>query len=113
MYVRLARFEGGRYDDIRAESEQIRAGLEGASRGEESAYFPKDLVERVSRVEFLVDRESGSVAMLLYCESEGDAREVDSIMDRMSPQRDGWGKRASREIYEVAFDHTVGARRAA
>jgi hypothetical protein len=113
MFIRLARFEGGSYDDIIAESEEIRRDLDAFRRGEGSKYFSKELVDHVRRMEMLVDRERGSVALLLYCESEADAREIDRIMDGMSPQREGWGRRVSRDVYELALDETLGVRRAA
>ena len=113
MYARLVRFEGGSIDAITAEGEEVKAGLDAIDRGEVGRYFPKELVERVSRMEFLADRERGSTAILLYCESEADVREVDRIMDGMSPQREGWGKRVSRDVYEVVFDKGIAARRAA
>jgi hypothetical protein len=113
MFIRLVRFEGGRFDDIAAESEEIRNDFDAVGRGEGSKYFPKDLTDRVSRMEALVDRQKGSVAILVYCDSAEDARAVDRIMDGMSPQREGWGKRVSRDIYEVLVDESLGARRAA
>ena len=111
MYVRMARFEGGTAADIMAEAEDARRDIVTIGRGDQ--YFPKELMDRVSRMEMLVDRMQGSVAILLYCGSEADAREVDRIMGDMSPQRDGWGKRVSSDVYEVVFDEAVGVRRAA
>ena len=113
MFVRLVRFEGGSYDDIVAEGEEISRGLDAVRRGESSKYFSKDFTDRVRRVEVAVDRQKGSVAILAYCDSEEDAREVDRIMDGMSPQRQGWGGRVSRDVYEVLLDESVGLRRAA
>ena len=108
MYVRIARFEGGTTDDIVAEAEDIRRGIVAAGRGEQDLYFPKKLTERVRRMELVVDRGSGSVAVLLYCDSRDDAREVDRIMNGMSPQRGGWGKRVSSDLYEVVVDEVTG-----
>ena len=104
MYARLVRFEGGAYADIRDECEEIHHGLEAARRGEENAYFPKDLLDRVQRAQVLVDRRRGSVAVLLFCSREIDAYEIDRIMDVMSPHRQGWGRRVSRDVYEVICD---------
>jgi len=36
-----------------------------------------------------------------------DAREVDLIMDGMAPQREGWGKRVSSDVYEVVVDEAA------
>jgi len=104
MYVRIARFEGGSADDIVAEAEDIRRGVAAAGRGENNQSFPKELTDLVARMEMLVDRGQGSAVILLYCESQADAREVDRIMDGMSPQREGWGKRVSSDVYELVLD---------
>jgi hypothetical protein len=108
MYVRIARFEGGTADDIVAESEEIRRGITASGRGENDQYFPKELTDRVGRLELVVDRGQGSIAVLVYCDSEADAREIDRIMGGMSPQREGWGKRVSSDIYEVVLDEAPG-----
>jgi hypothetical protein len=113
MFVRLARFEGGAIEDIEAEARQVSSALEAARRGETSEYLPQGLADRVERIELLADRSNGCVAMLVYCASEDDCREVDRIMDGMSPQRNGWGHRVSRDVYEVLDDGTIEARRAA
>jgi hypothetical protein len=34
-------------------------------------------------------------------------------MDGMSPQREGWGRRVSSDVYEVVLDEALGVRRAA
>jgi hypothetical protein len=112
MYVRMAHFEGGTTADIMAEVEEIRSGLRGGGTGG-GGYFPRELTDRVRRAEMHVDREHGRVAILLYCESEADAREVDRIMDGMSPQREGWGTRVSSDVFEVVLDETVRQRKAA
>ena len=108
MYVRIARFEGGTADDIVAEAEDARRDIAAIGRGEKNQYFPKEFTDRVGRLEVLVDRRQGSVAILVYCENEADAREVDRIMDGMAPQREGWGKRVSSDIYEVVLDEAPG-----
>jgi hypothetical protein len=104
MYARIARFEGGTIDAIVAEAGDVRRGFVAAGGGEKSQYFPKELTDRVGRMEMLVDRERGSIAILLYCDSLADVREVDRIMDGMAPQREGWGKRVSSDVYEVVAD---------
>jgi len=108
MYVRIARFEGGSADDIVDEAEDIRRGVAAAGRGENNQSFPKELTDLVARMEMLVDRGQGSAVILLYCESQADAREVDRIMDGMSPQREGWGKRVSSDVYELVLDEAPG-----
>ena len=108
MYVRIARFEGGTADDIVAEADEVRRDIVAVRRGEKGQYFAKELTDRVGRLEILVDREQGSVTILVYCDSQADAREVERIMDGMSPQRQGWGKRVSSEVYEVVLDEATG-----
>ena len=43
--------------------------------------------------------------MVLFCETEEDARGVDTLFDAMSPG-EGGGRRESADIYEVAIDQT-------
>jgi hypothetical protein len=107
MHARLVRFEGGTYADIHDECEEIHHGLETAKRGEDNMYFTKELLNRVQRVQMLVDRRRGSVAVLLSCPREIDAYEVDRLMDAMSPHRQGWGRRVSRDVYEVVCDEEL------
>jgi hypothetical protein len=33
---------------------------------------------------------------------------VDRIMGGMSPQREGWGKRVSSDVYELVLDEATG-----
>ena len=61
----------------------------------------------------LVDRERGAVTVLTYAETEEQAREIDRIMDRMSPSTDGWGRRVSAEVLEVYLDEAPGLAQAA
>ena len=61
----------------------------------------------------LVDRERGAVAVLVYADTEEQAREIDRIMDGMSPSSDEWGRRVSAEVYEVYLDEAPGLARAA
>ena len=108
MYVRMARFEGGIADDIVAEAEEMRRDIAAIGRGERGQYFASEFTDRVGRMETMVDRARGSVAVLVYCDSQANAREVERIMDGMSPHRVGWGKRVSSEVYEVVLDEVTG-----
>jgi hypothetical protein len=108
MYARIARFEGGIADDIVAEAEEMRRDIAAVGRGGKDQYFANELTDRVGRMEIMVDRGQGSVAVLVYCESQADARKVERIMDGMSPHRGGWGKRVSSEVYEVVLDEVAG-----
>jgi hypothetical protein len=51
--------------------------------------------------------------VLVYAETEDQVREIDRIMDAMSPSSDGWGKRVSSEVYEVFVDEAPGIAKAA
>jgi hypothetical protein len=84
--------------------------IAAAGRGENDQNFPKELTDRVGRLELVVDRGRGFVAVLVYCDSEADAREIDRLMGGMSPQREGWGKRVSSDLYEVVLDEVPGWR---
>jgi hypothetical protein len=108
MYVRMARFEGGTADDIVAEADEVRRDIVAIGRGEKGQYFAKELTDRVGRMEILVDREQGSVTILVYCDSQDAAREVERIMDGMSPRHGGWGKRVSSDVFEVVLDESTG-----
>lgn len=112
MYVRIARFEGGDMGEIEAEGALLRDGIAALKRGETTKEIPPRLAEVASRVEMLVDRRRGSVAVCVYYENEDQVHEADSILSAMSPTNKGWGERVSADIYEVALDEPMGARRA-
>jgi hypothetical protein len=93
MHARIARFEGaeGNWDD---RIEEIKDRMrEGMGRGEAP----------IKRSLMLVDRESGTGASLIFCDSEDDLRQADQFMNQMSPPS-GTGRRSSVELYEVAID---------
>ena len=113
MYVRIARFEGGTTAQIEEEGARIRRDLEAARRGESGPEVPSELALLASRLEMLVDRDRGAVAVLVYAETADQVLEIDRIMDDMSPSTDGWGKRVSAELYEVYFDEAPGLAQAA
>jgi hypothetical protein len=108
MYVRIARFEGGNAADIVAEAELIRRDIEAARRGETTEVMPRELIDAIASTQLVVDRQRGSVAILLYCDTEEKARQIDRIMDGMSPSTSGWGRRASADVYEVVVDEVTG-----
>jgi hypothetical protein len=113
MFVRIARFEGGTTAQIEEEGARIRGDLEAARRGEPGAEVPSELALLASRLEMLIDRDRGAVAMLVYAETRDQLREIDRIMDGMAPSSEGWGKRVSVELYEVHFDEAPGPAHAA
>ncbi len=71
--------------------------------------FERDEVARllrsIKRTMVLADSEQGRSAMILFCDTEEDARGVDRLFDAMSPG-EGGGKRQSADVYEVAIDGT-------
>jgi hypothetical protein len=113
MYVRIARFEGGTTAEIEAEGARIRRDIEAARRGEEGPEVPAALARLAHRIEMFFDRERGTAVVLVYAESEEQAKEIDRIMDGMSPTSDRWGRRVSNEVFEVFFDETPGLSQAA
>ena len=113
MYVRIARFEGGSVPEIDAEGVRIRRDIEAFRRGEGGGEVPSELTGLIDRIEMLVDRERGSVAMCVYCDTQEKLREADRIMNEMSPTSEGWGKRVSVDTYELAFDQVLKVAKAA
>jgi hypothetical protein len=104
MYVRIARFEGGDPEEIDAEGALMRDGIEALRRGDTTSELPARLAAVTSRLEMLVDRHNGAVAVCAYSETAADAREADAILAGMSPTNKGWGRRVSSDIYEIAMD---------
>jgi hypothetical protein len=112
VFARIARFEGGKGTDIDAETKDMRKDIEAFRRGEEGTYMP-DLSRHVSRLEILADRQNGTVAAIVYCETEEQLREADRILNSMSPRNTDWGRRVSVDTYEVVLDETTSVRRVA
>jgi hypothetical protein len=100
MYVRIARFEGGNWDELAAGvRETIRSGGQGTPF--ESAG------DAMKRVMLLVDRENDRGANLILCETEEDLRRADAALNEMTPAS-GRGARTSVEMYEVLVDEAPG-----
>ena len=116
MFARLTRFEGSEPAKLKQElgemRDQMQRGLSGESIDQMAeqvkGQFERDEVARllgaIKRTIVLTDAEKGSSAMVLFCETEEDARGVDTLFDAMSPE--GGGRRQSADIYEVAIDQT-------
>jgi hypothetical protein len=104
MFVRISRFEGGDPDEMQAEGALLRDGIAALRRGEATREIPARLAEVTDRVEMLVDRRNGAIAVCVYCATEDLVREADRILSEMSPASKAWGTRVSAEIYEVALD---------
>lgn len=113
MYVRIARFEGGTTTQIEEEGARIRQDLGPVTGDAKTGEVPRELALLATRIEMLVDRERGAVAMLVYAEDEKSIKEIDRIMNEMSPSSSGWGKRVSVDLYEVFLDEAPEVAQAA
>jgi hypothetical protein len=94
MYARVARFEGGSADEIRATVAEIKSRAEtGPPEGVPSTGFT-----------FLANPEEGRVLSIGLFETEDDLRKGNEVLDTMDPPGGGMGQRVSVESYEVGFD---------
>ena len=117
MFARVTRFEGSEPAKLKQELGEMRNQMERGLSDESidqmaeqvKGQFERDEVARllgsIKRTIVLADAEKGSSAMVLFCETEDDARGVDKLFDAMSPG-EGGGRRESADIYEVAIDQT-------
>jgi hypothetical protein len=94
VYARVAKWEGGEADGLRASAEDM------AQRAPEG---PPDGVPAKGFL-MLVDPDSGRSLAIGFFETEEDLRKGDETLNGMSPERDDVGKRTSVENYEVAVD---------
>jgi hypothetical protein len=120
MYARMTRFEGGNPATLTQELDDMRRQMESGLTDEAidqmaeqvKGQFDRDEVARllrsIKRTIVLADTEKGSSAMVLFCDTEEDARGVDRLFDAMSPG-EGGGKRQSADVYEVAVDQTFSS----
>jgi hypothetical protein len=120
MYARMTRFEGGNPATLTQELDDMRRQMESGLTDEAidqmteqvKGQFDRDEVARllrsIRRTIVLADTEKGSSAMVLFCDTEEDARGVDRLFDAMSPG-EGGGKRQSADVYEVAVDQTFSS----
>ena len=117
MYARVTRFEGGDPARLRQELDDMSTQMESGLTDEAidqmaeqvTGDFERDEVARllrsIKRTIVLADSANGNSAMVLFCDTEEDARGVDRLFDAMSPG-EGGGKRQSADVYEVAIDKT-------
>jgi hypothetical protein len=105
MYARIARFEGGSPEVVRAEADRVRRGIHELKSGGGGDPTTADLSRLVDRFVMLADSETGAGATVVFCETEDQLREVDRIMQDMSPQT-GEGRRVSYDLYEVVLDES-------
>ncbi len=94
MYARVASWEGGDADAIRASAEGINS---------EAADGPPEGLPATGII-VLIDPEGGrSIAITLF-ETEHDMREGDAKLNTMSPPGGGMGSRTSVGFFEVGVD---------
>ncbi len=117
MFARVTRFEGSEPAKLKQELGEMRDQMESGLTDEsidQMAEQVKDQFERdevarllgsIKRTIVLADAAKGSSAMVVFCETEADARGVDKLFDAMSPG-EGGGRRESADIYEVSIDQT-------
>ena len=106
MFARIARFEGGSPHVIEAETERLRREIEEIRSGRGTDSATARLGALADRVVMLTDRSGGKAATIIFCRTEEQLREVDRIMQGMSPQA-GEGHRSSYDLYEVALDEAL------
>jgi hypothetical protein len=93
MLARVARWEGGTADGIRAASEQMRSDIsQGPPPGVKS-----------TGLTMLVDPDGGRVMMIGLFASENDLRASEAALKQMNPP-EGLGTRTATEIFEVAAE---------
>ena len=117
MFARVTRFEGSEPAKLKQELGEMRNQMERGLSDESidqmaeqvKGQFERDEIARllgsIKRTIVLADAEQGSSAMVLFCETEEEARGVDRLFDAMSPG-EGGGRRQSADIYELAIDQT-------
>ena len=117
MYARLTRFEGSDPATLKQELDGMRKQMESELMDEAIDQIAEQvkgqferaevatLLKSIRRTIVLADSEQGRSAMILFCDTEEDARAVDRLFDAMSPG-EGGGKRQSADVYEVAIDQT-------
>jgi hypothetical protein len=94
MYARVARWEGGSADSMRATVAEIQANVGSG---------PPDGVP-AKGITFLIDPAGGrGIAITLFA-TEEDLHIGDATLNGMSPPGDGMGNRVAVELYEVGID---------
>ena len=94
MYARVARWEDGDADGIRATAERIK--------GQAASGPPEGVPAKGFRL--LIDPDNGRALAIGFFETEEDLRKGDETLNSMTPPDQGLGQRASVEMYEVAVD---------
>lgn len=97
MYARVASWDGGDPETIRASAEGIQ------SQAEEG---PPEGVPAVGFL-LLIDPDNGRSVGISLFETEEDMRTGDATLNEMSPPAGGMGTRRPVEFYEVALDMRI------
>jgi hypothetical protein len=97
MHARVARFEGGEADAIRAAADEIRTRSEGG---------PPEGLPAVGLL-MLIDPDNGRGLTISLFDSEEDMRKGDETLNSMTPPTKGMGERSSVEMYEVAVERRL------
>lgn len=93
MYARVARWEGGDAEAIKANAQEIEGrAAQGPPEGVPATGFT-----------FLVDPEGGRTIGISYFETQEDMRAGDEVLNSMTPPNPG-GNRVAVDMYEVAFE---------
>ena len=101
MYARIARFDVG-VANVDAAVAAARGNIATARAGGDGP--EAQLTKHAERVLLLVDRGSGSAAMLVLCKTKGDLDAADAILNAMSPPDEYSGRRTAVEKFEIAVD---------
>ena len=95
MYARVASWEGGT-------AEEIKAMVDGVN---ESDGPPEGVPAK--GVMFLVDREGGKSLAITLFDSEEDMRTGDAALNEMNPPDQAQARRVGVEFYEVAVERRL------
>lgn len=94
MYARVASWENGEADAIRAAAAGIK---------EQAASGPPEGLDSTGFL-LLIDPDGGRAVGISLFETEEAMKAGDELLNTMSPPGDGLGTRSSVEFYEVAGD---------
>jgi hypothetical protein len=94
MYARVALFEGGSADAMRADAEATRSGSAGG---------PPPGVPATG-ITCLYDYDSGKSIAIVFFASEEDMKAGDAALNEMSPPFPDAGTRTSVSFYEAPVD---------
>jgi hypothetical protein len=93
MLARVATWEGGTADSIRAASEEMRSNVaQGPPPGVDSTGFT-----------MLASPDSGRVLMIGLFAGEAELRQSEAALKEMNPP-DGLGSRTNTEVFEVVAE---------